>query len=72
MLLRTYFRTILNDIFKNNIVVRAFHRIVNFYFNLWFNRNKTIKFGQKLSIKKEEGKRVFSFQSVTGDMIDCK
>lgn len=72
MLIRTYTRTLFNDIFKNNFVIKIVSKIVNFYCNLWFNNSKPIKFTQNMSIKDMEKKKILSFQSVTGDKIDCK
>lgn len=72
MLVRTYLRTFLNDIFKDNFLIKSLRRIVNFYCKLWFKNHDSIKFPQNLPISTVESKRVFSFQSVTGDKIDCK
>lgn len=70
--MRTYIRTLFNDIFKNNFVVRLIIRIVNFCFKLWFPDLKPIKFSTNMSIRELRDKRRLSFQSVTGDKIDCK
>lgn len=72
MFIRTYLRTLFNDIFKNNFVVKSFVKIVNFYCNLWFKGEKTIKFEPNIPIRELERKSTISFQSVTGDQIDCK
>lgn len=72
MLVRTYIRTLFNDIFKNNFVIKILNKIVNFYCNLWFERSHAIKFPQNLpKTDIEENKKIF-FLSVTGDKIDCK
>lgn len=70
--MRTYLRTLFNDIFKNNFIIKVFTKIVNFYCNLWFKSPNTIKFKPNMSIKDMEKKNVIFFQSVTGDKIDCK
>lgn len=69
---RTYIRTLFNDIFRNNVIVKVFSKIVNFYCNLWFNHTNSIKFQSNMSITNVEEKRNIFFQSVTGDKIDCK
>lgn len=69
--MRTYFRTLFNNLFKNNFLAKSFVKIVNFYCNLWSNNPKPIKFESNMSIKTIE-KKPISFQSVTGDKIDCK
>lgn len=71
MSIRTYFRTLFNSIFKNNFLVKSFVKIVNFYCNLWSVDTNSIKFESNMSIKTME-KKAISFQSVTGDKIDCK
>jgi len=70
--MRTYIRTLFNEIFKNNFIVKIFSKIVNFYCDLWFRDPKSIKFEQNMSIKDMETKKVLFFQSITGDKIDCK
>lgn len=70
--MRTYLRTLLNDILKKNILVAIITKIVNFYCNLGINQPKNIKFQPNLPINDMKEKRVYSFQSVTGDKIDCK
>lgn len=72
MFIRIYLRTLFNDIFKNNFVVKAFVKIVNFYCDLWFKDPKNIKFEPNMPIRELERKNKISFQSVTGDQIDCK
>ena len=69
MFIRTYIRTLFNDIFKNNFLIKSF---VNIYYNLTPNSLKAIKFSTNIPIKPNERKKIFSFQSVTGDKIDCK
>lgn len=70
--MRTYIRTLFNDIFINNFVIKLIIRIVNFYCKLWFPNAKTIKFPTNMSIRDLRERKKFSFQSVTGDKIDCK
>lgn len=70
--MRTYIRTLFNDLFKNNLFVKILLKIVNFYCNLWFRDSNSIKFKQNMSIKDMEAKKVLFFQSITGDKIDCK
>lgn len=72
MFIRTYLRTIFNDIFKNNFVVKIFTKIVNFYCKLWFKNTYKLKFQTNLSIKDMKKKEPLSFRSVTGDQIDCR
>lgn len=69
MVIRTYIRTILNDILKKNFIVKAF---VNIYYNLRIESPRDVKFSFNLPIIKEEDKKPIFFQSVTGDKIDCK
>lgn len=72
MFIRTYTRTLFNDLFKNNFVVKVFFKIVNFYFKLWFENTNSIKISSNMPINEKKEKRVLFFQSVTGDKIDCK
>lgn len=69
--MRTYLRTLFNDIFKNNIFIKVFIKIVNFYCNLWPSTPNSIKFNSNMPITDMEKKQII-FQSVTGDKIDCK
>ena len=69
---RTYIRTLFNDIFKNNFLVKVFVKIVNFYCGLWSKNPNPIKFQSNMPINKLNEKRNLFFQSVTGDKIDCK
>lgn len=70
--MRTYIRTLFNDIFKNNFLAKSFVKIVNFYCDLWFKTPRSIKFQPDMPINKLEEKKTLFFQSVTGDKIDCK
>jgi len=72
MRIRTYTRTIVNDIFKNNFFVKILTRLVNFYYDLWFKPTNAIKFQKNNPIDIMEKKSNLFFQSVTGDKIDCK
>lgn len=72
MFTRTYIRTFLNNLFKNNFLIKFISKIVNFYCKLWFNNANSIKFYQNMPIINPEVKKVIFFQSVTGDKIDCK
>lgn len=72
MYIRTYIRTLLNDTFKNNFLVKFFTKIVNFYCKLCLKETNTIKFPSNIPINDLREKKSFSFQSVTGDKIDCK
>jgi len=72
MLIRTYLRTIFNDILKKNVIYKTFAGIVNFYCKLWSKNTYTLKFQTNLSIKDMKRKKTVSFRSVTGDQIDCK
>lgn len=69
--MRTYLRTLFNDIFKNNPIIKVFTKIVNFYCNLWYSTPNSLKFNSNMSITDMEKKQII-FQSVTGDKIDCK
>lgn len=69
MLIRTYIRTLFNDLFKNNFLIKAF---VNIYYNFGVKTSENIKFSPNVPIKETEGKKYVFFQSVTGDKIDCK
>lgn len=70
--MRTYIRTLLNNIFKNNLFIKISAKIVNFYCNLLPQDTKNLKFHSNMSIKDMEEKKMVFFQSVTGDKIDCK
>lgn len=70
--MRTYLRTLFNDIFKNNFIVKTIIKIVTFYYNLCVNNHNSIKFESNMSINDLEKKKMIFFQSVTGDKIDCK
>lgn len=70
--MRRYLRTLFNDIFKNNIFVKIITKIVNFYCDLFFKTENTLKFEPNMSITELREKNSFSFHSVTGDEIDCK
>ncbi len=72
MFIRTYIRTILNNFIKKNFILILISKIVNFYCNLWNRNIKTIKFTSNMSINELREKKSISFQSVTGDKIDCK
>jgi hypothetical protein len=71
MIIRTYIRTLFNDLTKNNFLVKTFNQIVNFYCNQRFKKKFDIKFLENIPINNSERKN-FSFKSVTGDKIDCK
>lgn len=70
--MRTYIRTLFNDLFKNNFLITLCSKIVNFYCKLWFKNPNAIKFSSNMSINELEEKKTLFFQSVTGDKIDCK
>jgi len=72
MFIRTYIRTLFNDIFKNNFIAKSFVKIVNFYCDLWPKSTNPIKFQPNMPIDRLEKKKTLFFQSVTGDKIDCK
>lgn len=72
MNIRTYLRTLLHDIFKNNFVAKAIIKIVNFYCSLFSKTPEAIKFQTNIPIKDMEKNHLKFFQSVTGDKIDCK
>lgn len=72
MSIRTYTRTLINDILKNNFLVKSLTKIVNFYCELCYKTPKPIKFNPNMSIKDMKEKKAISFQSITGDKIDCK
>lgn len=72
MAIRTYLRTLFNDIFKHNIFAKTVAKIVNFYCKLWFKDNHALKFDSNIPIKGIEKKYTVSFLSVTGDKVDCK
>lgn len=72
MSIRTYTRTLLNDLFKSNFLVKFFLKIVNFYCNLGSKHTNNIKFSPNMPIDDVREKRILFFQSVTGDKVDCK
>lgn len=69
MVIRTYIRTLLNDIFTKNIITKMF---VNIYYKLKKKPSETVKFSFINPITHVEDKKTIVFQSVTGDTIDCK
>jgi hypothetical protein len=70
--MRTYLRTLFNDLFKKNFLIKFFTIIVNFYCKLWFKSPNNIKFSTNMPMNELREKKTLSFQSVTGDKIDCK
>jgi len=72
MSIRTYLRTLFNDIFRNNFLIKIISKLVKFYCKLWSNSQNDIKFLTNMPIKKLEERESIFFQSVTGDKIDCK
>lgn len=70
--MRTYVRTLLNNLFGNNILAKLLSAIVNFYCKVLKKEPKSIKFSTNLPIEDLREKKTFSFQSVSGDKIDCK
>jgi len=70
--MRTYIRTLLDNIFRNNLFINISSWIVNFYCNLVSKNTNNLKFHSNMSIKDMEEKKTLFFQSVTGDKIDCK
>lgn len=72
MSVRTYIRTLFNDIFCSKFFVFVCKKIVNFYCKLFNISDKPIKFGKNMSIMDIEESTIHTFQSVTGDRIDRK
>lgn len=72
MFIRTYVRTLFNDLFKNNFLIRIISKIVNFYCKLWFKNTNPIKFSSNMPIQELVEKKAIFYQSFTGDKIDCK
>lgn len=72
MSLRTYIRTLFNDILKKNIIVLLFTKIVNFCCSIGLKSPNAIKFEQNIPTKGMEKRIPLFFQSVTGDKLDCK
>lgn len=70
--MRTYIRTLLNDLFRDNFLIKSVSRIVNFYCKSQTKEYKDIKISANMPIDNSREKKTFSFQSVTGDKIDCK
>lgn len=70
--MRTYIRTLLNDLFRNNFLIKSVSRIVNFYCKFQTKESENIKISSNMPIDNLREKKTFSFQSVTGDKIDCK
>jgi hypothetical protein len=71
MSIRTYIRTSL-DRCNNNVLIKAIRKIVNFYCDLFSNPKYSLKFSREMPKSLLERKKSISFQSVTGDKIDCK
>lgn len=69
MSIRIYIRTLLNYVFKSNILIRGF---VNIYYKSAVDTTENIKFSDNLSKILMGEEKSISFQSVTGDKIDCK
>lgn len=72
MFIRTFTRTLINSITRNNFLIKSFRSIVNFYYNIFSSGDNNSSFSNNKSILNTEGKNVISFQSVSGDKIDCK
>lgn len=72
MFIRTFTRTFINKIVKNNFVFMILKNIVNFYYKIIFKRDNNLRFQFSSPITRVEKKENISFLSVTGDKIDCK
>lgn len=68
MVTRTFIRTLFNDIFQRNFFIKS---IVNLYYSFGLKTPKSLKISPDMPITGKEAKKNISFQSVTGDKIDC-
>ena len=72
MKFRIYLRVLINRILRNNCIVDSVIKIVKFYYKTnEYNINK-LKFTKNLPITCTDVKKELTFQSCTGDKIDCK
>lgn len=69
---RTYTRILFNGIFKKNIIVNIFTKIVNFYCNILLKDHSALKLEQNGPMNNLEKRNVLFFQSITGDKVDCR
>jgi hypothetical protein len=69
MILRTYTRVLVNNIFKPSFLIGFSHWIVNFYYKLWFKKEDSLKFSDNNPTVNMKNKCNCVFRSVTGDEI---
>jgi hypothetical protein len=72
MHIRTFVRTFINTVLRDNFLYKTFKNIVNFYYNICFPSRNNLSFTLKNPININEKRKNISFLSVTGDKIDCK
>ena len=71
MFIRTYLRTMFNKIFCDNVIIDFGRAVVKFCNNYMVKEDNFLKFSEKMSLTDMETNKKFSFQSITGDKIDC-
>ena len=72
MQIRTFFRIMFNNIFRDNVFARVISSIVNFCCELDTIRYKSLKYSKEMPLTMEDAKKNIFFQSIGGDRIDCK
>ena len=60
-----------HKIFCNNVLIRFISTVVKFCNDLYGINNNSLKFSENVPLKHEEVNKKISFQSITGDEIDC-
>lgn len=71
MFIRTYLRTMFNKIFCDNVFIDFGRSVVKFCNNYLSKEEDFLKFSGKMSLTDMDVNKKISFQSITGDKIDC-
>ena len=61
-----------NKIFYNNVIVNFGRAVVKFCNNLPYNKSDSLKFFENMPLNNVGTNEKISFQSITGDKIDCE
>lgn len=72
MQIRTFFRIMFNNIFRDNAFVQVIRSIVNFCCELDIINYKSLKYNKEMPLTVDDARKNIFFQSIGGDRIDCK
>lgn len=72
MQLRTFLRILLNNLLRDNALVRTIKTFVNFCCELEFVGYKSLKYNKSVPLSLKDTKRNIFFQGIGGDRIDCQ